>query len=132
MDDIDDDIFAAAEKRGKALAQEPRAASARFDAATRRVIVELTNGCTFAFPVALVQGLSDADDLELADVELLGNGFGLHWETLDVDYSVQGLLAGIFGTASWMARRAGRTTSPAKAEAARANGAKGGRPRKRA
>lgn len=40
---------------------------------------------------------------------------------------------GVFGTRKWMselARRAGRATSPAKAAAARANGAKGGRPRK--
>ena len=40
---------------------------------------------------------------------------------------------GIFGTKAWMnelARRAGSVTSPAKAAAARANGAKGGRPRK--
>lgn len=114
------------------MRRESRDASARFDAATRRTVVELTNGCTFAFPVALVEGLSDADDPELSEVELLGNGYGLHWDTLDVDYSVQGLLAGVFGTASWMARRAGRATSPEKAEAARANGAKGGRPRKRA
>lgn len=132
MDDIDDDIIAAAETRGKALARDPRAASARFDAGPRRVIVDLTNGCTFAFPVALVEGLSDADDRDLCEVEPLGDGYGLHWERLDVDHSVQGLLAGIFGTAAWMARRAGRATSPAKAEAARANGAKGGRPRKRA
>jgi hypothetical protein len=57
-------------------------------------------------------------------------GFGLHWETLDVDFSVAGLVNGIFGTAKWMAARAGRAISPAKAAAARANGAKGGRPRK--
>jgi hypothetical protein len=31
-----------------------------------------------------------------------------------------------------MARQAGKTTSPAKAAAARANGTKGGRPRKKA
>jgi hypothetical protein len=49
-----------------------------------------------------------------------------------VDYSVPGLVAGIFGTARWMAARAGRAGSPAKAAAARANGAKGGRPRKAA
>ena len=96
------------------------------------MIVDLTNGCTFAFPVSLVEGLSDADDDALSEVEPLGDGYGLHWERIDVDYSVQGLLAGIFGTAAWMARRAGRATSPAKAAAARANGAKGGRPRKRA
>lgn len=67
---------------------------------------------------------------ELADIELLGRGYGLHWEQLDVDYTVPGLVNGVFGTARWMAARAGRATSPAKAEAARANGAKGGRPRK--
>ena len=40
---------------------------------------------------------------------------------------------GIFGTKAWMnelARRAGSVTSPAKAAAARADGAKRGRPRK--
>jgi hypothetical protein len=41
-------------------------------------------------------------------------------------------MAGLFGTRSHMARRAGQATSPAKAAAARANGAKGGRPRKTA
>jgi hypothetical protein len=47
---------------------------------------------------------------------------------------VPALVAGIFGTKRWMtgelARIAGRVRSPAKASAARANGAKGGRPRK--
>jgi hypothetical protein len=41
------------------------------------------------------------------------------------------LLAGLFGTKAYMARHAGQASSPAKA-AARANGAKGGRPRKSA
>ncbi|MDN2583715.1 DUF2442 domain-containing protein [Aquibium sp. ELW1220] len=132
MTDVSDDRMDAAERRGGALRSGPLAVSARFDGDTRRIVVELTNGCSFAFPVALVEGLSDAKDADLAEVEPLGDGYGLHWERLDVDYSVQGLLAGIFGTAAWMARRAGRATSPAKAEAARANGAKGGRPRKRA
>jgi hypothetical protein len=57
----------------------------------------------------------------------------LHWPALDVDLFVPGLVVGIFGTRAWMtrelARVAGQTTSPAKAAAARSNGAKGGRPR---
>jgi len=126
--DIDDALA-----RGKsARASEPRALSARFDARSSRMIVDLTNGCTFAFPPRLVQGLEDAGDGDLSAVEILGAGYGLHWEALDVDISVLGLLAGIFGTKSHMARQAGKATSPAKAEAARANGAKGGRPRKSA
>ena len=83
-------------------------------------------------PPPLVEGLCDAGDAQLAEVEVIGNGFGLHWRTLDVDYTVPGLVNGIFGTAKWMAARAGRTKSEAKAAAARANGAKGGRPRKMA
>lgn len=94
--------------------------------------MELTNGCTFAFPPRLVQGLEAASDDELDAVEILGAGYGLHWEALDVDLSVPGLLAGLFGTKGHMARHAGRTKSPAKAAAARANGLKGGRPHKRA
>jgi Protein of unknown function (DUF2442) len=88
-----------------------------------------TNGCTFAFPPQLAQGLNSATEDQLAEVEVLGSGTGLHWETLDIDLSVPDLLAGLFGTKAYMARHAGQTCSPAKAAAARANGAKGGRPR---
>jgi hypothetical protein len=127
--------IAAAEARGRQMmADEPRAVSARFDATSRRMVVELANGCGFAFPVHQVQGLAEADDEALADVEVLALGLGLHWERLDVDLSVPGLLAGLFGTKAWMDRqraaKAGAARSPAKAAAARRNGAKGGRPRK--
>lgn len=111
---------------------EPRAAGARYDRQLDRVIVELTNGCTFAFPPRLAQGLEDATAEQLAAVEVLGTGGGLHWEALDADLSLPGLLAGLFGTAAYMARRAGQATSPAKAEAARTNGTRGGRPRRSA
>jgi hypothetical protein len=124
-----------AEARGRqVLVSEPRAKSARYDAASGRVIVELTNGCGFAFPARRVQGLEEANDEDLAETEVLGLGLGLHWERLDVDASVPGLLAGLFGTKAWMDRqraaKAGAVRSVAKAAAARRNGAKGGRPRK--
>jgi hypothetical protein len=126
----DSQIDAAAERGGIARPNEPRAASARYDRRRGRVIVELTNGCTFMFPPRLAQGLESATADQLAAVEVLGAGYGLHWEALDVDLSIPGLLAGLFGTKAYMARHAGRARSPAKAAAARANGAKGGRPRK--
>jgi Protein of unknown function (DUF2442) len=128
----DAEIDAALERGEQALATEPRAASVRYDPKLGRIVIELTNGCTFAFPPRLAQGLEAATDEQLAAVEILGRGYGLHWEVLDVDLSIPGLLAGLFGTRAYMARRAGQATSPAKAAAARANGAKGGRPRKRA
>lgn len=128
----DTEINAALERDAAARQREPRAAAARYDRQLGRVIVELTNGCTFAFPPRLAQGLENATEDQLAQVEILGTGHGLHWEALDADLSVPGLLAGLFGTASYMARRAGQARSPAKAAAARANGTKGGRPRRSA
>lgn len=133
MTDLTDAEIDAALERGRiAHTTEPRAVTARYDRKTDRIIVGLTNGCSFNFPPRLAQGLETATDAELGQVELIGEGYGLHWEALDVDLSLPGLLAGIFGTRSHMARLAGRATSPAKAAAARVNGAKGGRPRKAA
>lgn len=129
--ELTDAQIEAAEERGRIAQQtEPRAVSARYDAKSKRIVVELTSGATFAFPPALVQGLCDATPEQLADIAVTPIGYGLHWPQLDEDYSVPGLMNGIFGTAKWMAARAGRATSPAKAAAARANGRKGGRPRK--
>ena len=130
MELTDAQIEAANEQGRIAQASEPRAASARYDAKAGRIVVDLTNGATFAFPPALVQGLCDAIPEQLAEIEISPSGYGLHWPQLDEDYSVPGLVNGVFGTAKWMAAKAGRTTSAAKAAAARANGAKGGRPRK--
>jgi hypothetical protein len=131
MADISDTQIDAAIERGKrALETEPRAVTARYDQELDRIVVDLTNGCTFAFPSRLAQGLETATEAQLKEVEILGLGYGLHWEALDVDLSIPGLLAGLFGTKAHMARRAGQTTSPAKAMASRTNGAKGGRPRK--
>jgi len=36
--------------------------------------------------------LRDADESDLENWRLIGNGIGIHWETLDEDISVEGLL----------------------------------------
>lgn len=109
------------------------AVAARYDARKKQVVVELANGASFSFPPQLAQGLADARAADLAVIELTPLGTGLHWPRLDADLTVEGLLVGVFGSRAWMrqhAARAGRATSEAKTAAARANGAKGGRPRK--
>jgi hypothetical protein len=131
MVELTDEQIDAANERGRIFREtHPHAEAARYDAKADRVIVDLINGATFAFPPRLVEGLHDATPDQIAEVEVIGAGYGLHWESLDLDYSVPGLMNGVFGTAKWMAAKAGRATSPAKAAAARANGKKGGRPRK--
>lgn len=110
-----------------------RAESARYDRATGRVMLELSNGFVFGFPPGAVPGLARATADQLAQVELSPGGGALHWEALDADVSVPGLLLASVDRPDRLrelARLAGRSRSAAKAAAARANGAKGGRPKK--
>jgi hypothetical protein len=98
------------------------------------MVVEMMNGCTFMFPPELAQGLAGASPNLLAEVKVMPQGFALGWDTLDVHLSLAGLMSGIFGNKTWMAelgRKGGSRTSEAKAAASRANGQKGGRPRKK-
>ncbi len=128
MADTSDAQIEAAIERGRLL--EPRAETATYDSEHEQIVVKLTNGCSFSFPRLLAEGLAAATREQLAAVEILGAGTGLHWEALDVDLSIPGLLAGLFGTRRHMASQAGQTITAVKSDAARLNGAKGGRPRK--
>jgi Protein of unknown function (DUF2442) len=125
--------YRAAVKRGKErMESEPNAVRARYDARKDRVVVELNNGCSFIFPPDLAQGLRGASPDDLAEIEVMPTGVALRWPRLDADFTITGLLSGIFGTRAWMAelgRRGGSATSEAKAAAVRANGKKGGRPK---
>lgn len=109
------------------------ATSARYERMTRRVVIELTSGYSLGIPVTALREITQASDMELADVEVLGAGGILHFESLDADYSVPALILEAIPRAAStreLARVAGSSKSDAKAAAARANGAKGGRPRK--
>ena len=111
---------------------EPRAASARYDAGTGRILIELTDGCVFGFVPSDADGLGGATPEQLAAVEVDLAGEGLHWEEIDADVSVPGLIAQRLNMAAWAPRLMRQRTSEAKSAAARANGAKGGRPRRSA
>jgi len=126
-------IPAARARESRERKQGLRAAHAKFDRASRRVVLELTNGYMFAFPVSAIRALNSATDAQIAAVEIDPSGGALRWDALDVDLSVPGLLLSAVGARerfSYLARQAGRVSTDAKARAARANGRKGGRPRK--
>lgn len=123
----------AVERGRQRINQEPQVKRVEYENTTRRFIIVLKNDVQFSIPIALIQGLASASAEEIADVRIGPRGASLHWERLDVDLSVTGLLAGIFGTRLWMSsigRQGGGVTSSAKQEASRLNGKKGGRPKR--
>lgn len=110
-----------------------RARSASYDARRDLLVLELTNGVLFGFPTTFLPVLRHLTRTQLARVALSPSGGGLHWDEPDVQVSVPGLLLASFSRSEAgreLARVAGRSRSDAKARAARANGARGGRPRK--
>jgi hypothetical protein len=87
-----------------------------------------------AIPRKAVPGLERATPATIKSVVVSPAGDALSWPALDVDIYVPGLVERVFGTRLFAAatgRRGGRRRSKAKAVASKANGAKGGRPRKR-
>ena len=119
---------------GQALDEsEPTAIKAWYAADTDRIFIELSTQIIVGFPSQRLQGLEDATPRQLAEVEITPSGYGLHWESLDVDLGVPELVAGLFGSKVWMSelgRQGGKSKSAAKAQASRDNGKSGGRPRK--
>jgi hypothetical protein len=130
----DEDIREAEDRMRARLDETPRAVSARYDRNRSRIIVDLSNGLELAFPPQLAEGLDNAGFADLEKIEISPTGLGLHWPALDADLYVPALLHGVFGSPAWTARVLGRTggqsRSPAKIDAARENGKRGGRPRK--
>ena len=57
------------------------------------LVVHLVDGRTVAVPLEWFPRLRDATPEERADWRLIGRGVGIHWERLDKDVSVRGLLA---------------------------------------
>jgi len=56
--------------------------------------VDLSDGRTISVPLAWYPRLHHASPAELNNWRLIGKGHGIHWEDLDEDISVEGLLAG--------------------------------------
>lgn len=126
-----------AEARQRAETETPddtRISGARYDEASGRVVIDLANEMTLMVPAHRLQALAGAKPEDLEQIEILGT-HTLDWPSIDQQVYVPDLLRGIYGTRHWMAelgRHGGKIKSAAKSAAARANGKKGGRPRKAA
>jgi hypothetical protein len=87
--------------------KHPPPSGAYYDTSSGRIIVEFDNGSTFTVPVRSLEGLTDASENDIAEVEVLGET-GLHWESLDLDHEIAVLMSGRLGTPSFMAETATR------------------------
>ena len=58
------------------------------------ITVELTDGRSLSVPLGWYPRLMHANEEERRNWRLIGKGEGIHWEDIDEDISVAGLLAG--------------------------------------
>jgi hypothetical protein len=107
---------------------EPRAVDIAFDSSLDLILVRLQGGSVFGFQPKAVAGLDGGTADQLANVRISPTGDGLHWEDLDVDASLTGIVVEALNLREWAPRLMGQVRSEAKAKAARKNGMKGGRP----
>ncbi|MGD0790404.1 MAG: DUF2442 domain-containing protein [Terriglobales bacterium] len=123
-------------ERAKSLQNEPRVTEVEYrpGSGLDLLILKLSDGHRHMIPREDLQGLRSATKEQIARVEILGNGTGLHWPALNLDFYVPSLLRRVYGNKKWMAeigRSGGSVKSDAKRRAARVNGLKGGRPRRK-
>lgn len=131
--EILDQLPEARARANKSLKTRPHATAVRYDVRTRTLHVRLTNGGGFSLPVDMVSELRNVSDDVVGEVEIGPAGVGLHWNALDADLSVErlaGLLLGRRTLLKAAGASGGSVRSATKAEAARINGLKGGRPRR--
>jgi hypothetical protein len=94
--------------------ETPLARSVRITSDTLHV--DLSDGRTISVPLAWYPRLAHATADERKNWRLIGHGRGIHWESLDEDISVEGLLAGRASGESqrsfrrWLESRSSRLT----------------------
>jgi hypothetical protein len=84
-------------------------------------------------PIEDLQGVETATAKQLQNIEILGRGTGINFPDIGAGFYVPSLIEGVYGNRRWMSelgKRGGSARTEAKQIASRANGAKGGRPRK--
>jgi len=128
------DDYAKALERGREALSEPHAVSARYVASARVLELVYSNGLTLRIDPKEVPALKDLPRSALVKAYVTPGGDGLVFGDSEVAaVSIPGLVARLIPVD--IARRAvaaarGGVRSASKADAARRNGAKGGRPAK--
>ena len=80
--------------QARSLQGEPRVIQVEYRPAPALdlLILKLSDGHRHLIPREDLQGLQSATKEQVAEVEIVGNGTGLHWPALDLDFYVPSLL----------------------------------------
>ena len=131
----DDELRCAIEAGRKRRTTERRAASVRYDPGRDAIEIRKPrpDGAGVRLPKAMVEEFRDVPPLDMTKLRVSPAGYGIRLDEHDINISVHGLIGALATTAD-MAGSLGKIGGAAKTEAkrvsTRANGAKGGRPRK--
>lgn len=99
--EIDNQIDAAIARSSEQISK-PKACEVIYNRESRKIVIHFDNDCTFECPVSLLQGVSNLTDDEIAKVKLTPAGWGITWSEADLDFGVNELVQGVFGTKAWM------------------------------
>ena len=99
---ISDREYADAAERGRLRSLTmPCAVAARYDKVTGMITVDLNRGFSLSFHKTRSQALHHATDEQLSEIEVSEPGWSVFFPRLDDGFTVEGMLAGRFGTRRW-------------------------------
>lgn len=108
--------------------------SVRLDARSKRLVFSLSSGLDLVFSPESVPEFEGASTANLTDYQISPSGLGVYFPKLDIDLYLPSLLSNFMGSKHWLASEmgkiGGKQSSVAKAQASKANGKLGGRPKK--
>jgi hypothetical protein len=120
----------AAARRGRDEVAQSGASSIRYSGRRDELVIELNTAVVVRIPRNRAPSLAGATVRDFATLELSPMGTSFTVRSLDLDYSISGLLRKVLNF-NEQQRAAGAKSTPAKRAAAAANGKRGGRPRKK-
>jgi hypothetical protein len=91
----------AALDRAKEFDKEPRVTAAEYSRPLDVIVLHLDTGRRVVIPREELQGLEDATEAQLAEIEIFA-GLSLAWPQLDVDHYLPHLLEHRYGNDRWM------------------------------
>jgi hypothetical protein len=130
---ISEQQYQEALSRGCDALAEPHATAAHFNDRTRVLSIDYSNGLSINFDVRASSILAKFADSDLSEPYVSPGGDGLLFEKAGLSFALPSVVASALPESLARMRVAtalGQARSEKKAQASRANGAKGGRPRK--